>query len=370
MDKSLKELMMDRIYSMKDRANWDVCLKKSFDSFEELKKIIDFKKINRVYLAGCGTSMANALIGESFMEGIAKIPAKAVHAFSFAAYTDEALLDDTALVLGITGAGVTTSVETSLDFARKAGAVTLAVTGNPSGKCAQAAGGQVLLVEYNEGPTVRTTSNIHLQLGLFVLALGLGEIRGYVDAGSRAYWMSQLDRLIDSVPEVLSRHEDIIALAKKYHELHGEMVFVLGAGPNYGTAWEGSLMSVEMGWIDSAAYETEEFTHGRFRECDERKPLLFIAPYGKSYTKLISILTACRKAGAPAVLITDKLTDEIKELSTDIVPMPEGIDELLTPLLYVFPLWLFDYAMGEARGVDPAGVRYGITAVDINRASV
>ena len=129
-------------------------------------------------------------------------------------------------------------------------------------------------------------------------------------------------------------------------------------------------MSVEMGWIDSAAYEMEEFTHGRFRECDERKPLLFVAPYGKSYIKLLSILTACRKAGAPTVLITDRVTEEIQMLSTDIIEMPSGIDEVLTPFLYVFPLWLFDYATGEARGVDPAGVRYGITAVDINRASI
>ena len=46
MDKSLKELMMDRIYSMKDRTNWDVCLKKSFDSF--------FNECQRRFLA-CGS---------------------------------------------------------------------------------------------------------------------------------------------------------------------------------------------------------------------------------------------------------------------------------------------------------------------------
>lgn len=369
MEMALKDLMMERIFSMKDRKNWETSLKKSFDSLEELKKTVDLKKISRVYLAGCGTSMANALIGESLIEGIAKLPARAVHAFSFSTYTDEELLDDTVLVLGITGAGVTTSVESSLAFARKAGATTVAVTGNPTGKCAVAAG-NVLLVEYNEGPTVRTTSNIHLQLGLFALALCLGEVNGHIDEAKREYWMNQLNRVIDSVPQVLERRPEIVALADKYNALKGEMVLVLGAGPNYGTAWEGSLMSVEMGWVDSAAYETEEFTHGRFRECDERKPLIFIAPYGKSYTKLLSILSACRKAGAPAVLITDKVTDEIQALATDIIEMPSGIDEILTPFLYVFPMWLFDYATGEARGVDPAGVRYGITAVDINRASI
>jgi len=234
-------------------------------------------------------------------------------------------------------------------------------------KCALAADAVLMTDALNEGPTVRTTSNIFLQLGLFAFAMALGESKGTIDAQRKDYWNLQLDKLIAKVPEVLKLDDQIKLLAKKYHDLKGEMVLVLGAGPNFGTAWEGSLMAVEMGWIDSAGYEMEEFTHGRFRECDERKPIIFIAPHGKADQKLLDILDVCKKNNLPSVVITDNSSEDIRQRATDILLMPGGLEEVITPLLYVIPLWLFDYNTGIQRGIDPTSQRYGITAADINR---
>jgi glucosamine 6-phosphate synthetase-like amidotransferase/phosphosugar isomerase protein len=362
----LKTAMMNRIMLMKDKAVWEYSLAMSRASMSAISAKRDLSKIDHVYLIGCGTSLANAQIGASFVEGIAHVSAEAEHAFSFSTYLDPQILNEHTAVLGISGAGVTNSVENSLKAARKAGALTIAVTGARDNKCALAADEVLMTDALNEGPTVRTISNIFLQLGLYAFALALGESKGTVDAQRKDYWNAQLDRLIANVPQVLELHDQIKQLAKKYHDLKGEMVIVLGAGPNFGTAWEGSLMAVEMGWIDSAGYEMEEFTHGRFRECDERKPIIFIAPHGKADQKLLTILNICKKANSPAVVITDNATEDIRKRATDIVLMPGGLDEIITPLLYIFPLWLFDYNTGILRDVDPASQRYGIKAVDIN----
>lgn len=364
----LKTAMMNRIMSMKDKSVWEYSLKMSRESMKEIAKKHDLSKINHVYLVGCGTSLANAQIGASFIEGIAHISAEAEHAFSFSEYIDPELLDEHKLVLGVSGAGITISVEHSLKVARKAGALAIAVTGAKDNKCALAADEVIMTDALNEGPTVRTISNIFMQLGLFAFAIALGEAKGTLDARKRLYWDSQLDLLISEVPEVLKLNDQIVQIAKKYHDSNGEMVLVLGAGPNFGTAWEGALMAVEMGWIDAAGYEMEEFTHGRFRECDERKPLIFIAPHGKADQKLLNVLMTCNKANAPAVVLTDVVTDEVRKHAADIVQMPGGVDEIITPFLYVFPLWLFDYSTGILRGVDPASQRYGINASDINKA--
>jgi glucosamine 6-phosphate synthetase-like amidotransferase/phosphosugar isomerase protein len=366
----LKTAMMNRIMSMQDRSLWEYSLKMSRESMKAITDKHDLSKIDHIYLVGCGTSLANAQIGASFIEGIAHISAEAEHAFSFSEYIDPELLGEHKAVLGITGAGVTTSVERSLKTARSAGALTIAVTGAKDSTCALAADEVLMTDALNEGPTVRTISNIFMQLGLYVFATALGEAKGTIDAQKGLYWDAQLDLLISKVPQVLKLNGQITQLAEKYHALKGEMVIVLGAGPNFGTAWEGSLMAVEMSWIDSAGYEMEEFTHGRFRECDERKPIIFIAPHGKADQKLMSILNTCNKANAPAVVLTDVVTDEIRKRAADIVLMPGGVDEVLTPFLYVFPLWLFDYATGILRGVDPASQRYGINAADINLASI
>jgi glucosamine 6-phosphate synthetase-like amidotransferase/phosphosugar isomerase protein len=363
----LKTAMMNRIMSMKDKAMWENSLTMSRASMSAIAETHDLSKINHVYLVGCGTSLANAQIGASFVEGIAHVSAEAEHAFSFSTYLDPQILNEHVAVLGISGAGVTNSVENSLKAARKAGALTIAVTGSRDNKCALAADAVLMTDALNEGPTVRTISNIFLQLGLYAFALALGESKGTIDTQRKDYWNSQLDQLIAKVPHVLELHDQINQLAKKYHDLKGEMVLVLGAGPNFGTAWEGSLMAVEMGWIDSAGYEMEEFTHGRFRECDERKPIIFIAPQGKADQKLLTILNICKKANTPSVVITDNASEDIRNRATDIVLMPGGVDEVITPLLYIFPLWLFDYSTGILRGVDPASQRYGLTAADINK---
>jgi glutamine---fructose-6-phosphate transaminase (isomerizing) len=362
----LKTAMMNRIMSMKDKALWEYSLAMSRASMSAISEKHDLSKIDHVYLVGCGTSLANAQIGASFVEGIAHVSAEAEHAFSFSTYLDPQILNEHTAVLGISGAGVTISVENSLKLARKAGALTIAVTGAKDNKCALAADEVLMTDALNEGPTVRTISNIFLQLGLYAFATALGESNGTIDAQRKDYWNAQLDLLIAKVPQVLQLNDQVKQLAKKYHDLKGEMVIVLGAGPNFGTAWEGSLMAIEMGWIDAAGYEMEEFIHGRFRECDERKPLIFIAPHGKADQKLLTILNICRKANAPAVVITDNTAEDIRKRATDIVLMPGGVDEIITPLLYIFPLWLFDYSTGILRGVDPASQRYGLNASDVN----
>lgn len=364
----LKQDMMNRIFSMAQPEEWTHALAVAADSAREMAQRRDFTAIRQIYLVGCGTSLANAMIGASFIEAIAKVPARAVPAFSFSKYTENDLLDGSVWVLGVTGAGRTKSVERCLRTAREAGAVTVAVTGEPERSCGQAAH-EVLMTDGNkEGPTVRTVSNLFLQLGLLSFALELGRVRGVLSPEKDAYWQSQIDRVIAAAPQVLALKPQLDELAAHCDSLKGEMVLVLGAGPNEGTAFEGALMCVELGWIDAAGYELEEFTHGRFRQMDHRKPMIFIAPSGKAYNKVVNILPACLKAQAPTIILTDTATDKLKERAGFIVPMPGGIDELLTPLLYVIPLWLFGFETGLIRGIDPTSIRYGITAVDLNGA--
>ena len=115
-------------------------------------------------------------------------------------YIDPGMLSEHNAVLGISGAGVTNSVERSIKIARSAGALTIAVTGAKDNKCALAADEVLMTDALNEGPTVRTISNIFMQLGLYAFATALGEAKGTIDAQRRLYWDAQLDRLISKVP--------------------------------------------------------------------------------------------------------------------------------------------------------------------------
>ena len=72
--------MLTNIVSLADLATW----RKSIDLAEKtLSNWTRPNDLKRVYFVGHGSSLFNGLVGESILEHIAGIPAKAVPAFAF-----------------------------------------------------------------------------------------------------------------------------------------------------------------------------------------------------------------------------------------------------------------------------------------------
>ena len=121
-----------------------------------------------------------------------------------------------------------------------------------------------------------------------------------------------------------------------------------------------------MAKLPAEAQELEDFFHGRLREVDPATPLFFIAPKGCSSGRVLDFLTATDHIQAPTVVLTDEVSEGIRTLGTHVIQMPGGVDmaggldELLTPLLYIIPLHLFGYELALARGHDPNARRYPI----------
>ena len=70
-------------------------------------------------------------------------------------------------------------------------------------------------------------------------------------------------------------------------------------------------------------------------------------------------LGSAKRIYAPTIVLTDDPDPAIARLAAHVVKMPGGVDEFLTPLLYITPLWLYAHRMGLLRGGDPAGNRNG-----------
>jgi glucosamine--fructose-6-phosphate aminotransferase (isomerizing) len=189
------------------------------------------------------------------------------------------------------------------------------------------------------------------------LALHLAEARGCGSADLRAHWGRQIDRAAEASEQfLLDQRAQMEELATRYAQ--APIMFILGAGPNIGTVEEASLKVIEMAKTFSEAQELENFLHGRLREVDSTTPLLLVAPHGKTSERLLDFLTVTDYVGAPSIVLTDQVSDDVQRLATHLVQMPAGLDELTTPLLYILPLYLLGYHMGLARGFDPAARRY------------
>jgi glucosamine 6-phosphate synthetase-like amidotransferase/phosphosugar isomerase protein len=315
------------------------------------------KKFSKVYLIGCGTSHYAGMVGKSAIEHITHIPAEAFPAYDFYRYMEPELLGPDTLVVGITTTGNTEAVSLAVERAKACGAATLGVTADETTRIGTIADG-VVRTGATVTISVKTNTYVLSLVALYALALQLAESNGANANGQREYWLRQIETAAEANQAFLqNQREQISALADTYAAAANN-VFILASGPNLGTGEEACLKVIEMAKMFSETQELENFLHGRFREVDQANPMFFIAPAGRSYDRLLDFLTATHHVGAPSIVLTDRPTPELNQLATTIVQMPGGLDEFVTPLLYVLPFYLFGYEMAVRRGFDPAARRY------------
>lgn len=348
--------MMKNILSLADHDTWQHSVGIADQALSAWLGGLERRDFTRVYFVGCGTSLYAGQVGKYVAEHIAHIPAEAVQAFAFATYAEPAVLSPQTLVVGISTTGKTEAVCSALARANQAGAPTLGITADIETHIARAAdtaiptGAQVTL-------SVKTRTYVQSLITIYLLALYLAKARGEGCADLMAHWRQQIELAADGTRHFLDHQQaEIEQLAKLYAQ--APKAFVLGTGPNAGTAEEASLKVIEMAKMYSEAQELEDFMHGRLREVDKFTPMLFVAPQGCASGRVLDFLAVTDHVGAPSVVLTDQITPGIERLATHIVPMPGGLEEFATPLLYIVPLYLFGYHLALQRGYDPAARRY------------
>ena len=344
--------MLTNILALADPATWQ----KSVDLAGEalsvwLKAPREFK---RIYLIGHGSSLYNAQVGEYILGHIAGISSKALPAFAFSAYMEHRLLDPQTLVIGISTTGETQSVHDALARARGAGSPTLAITAHKASLITQIAETVILTGGEDDQISVKTKSYVQALIPIYLLGLHMA-----AEEQLSSYWLDQIKLAAQGAQQFLQEGwEQIKQLAERYAKAPN--VFVLGTGPNLGTAEEASLKVIEMAKMYSECQELEDFFHGRLREVDQDSPLFFIAPQGQASHRTLDFLTVTDRIHVPSIVLTDTITPDIQSLATHVIQIPVSLDEFATPLLYILPMHVFGYEMALQRGHDPAARRYDI----------
>ena len=349
--------MLTNILALAEKTTWQ----KSIDLAENalsswLKSTPGF---TRVILVGHGSSFYNSLVGESVIEHIAGISCKAIPAFTFSAYAEAAVLGPQTLVVGISTTGETQAVCDALERAQQTGSPTLAITAHNDSAVTRFADAVVLTGGEDDQISVKTKSYVQALIPIHSLSVHL---KG--DSQMKEYWLHQMELASQGARELL---ENARSQIKELAEIYAKApnIFVLGSGPNLGTAEEASLKIIETSKMYSECQELEEFMHGRLREVDETSPLFFIAPDGHASHRVLDFLTVTDMIHAPSIVLTDKITPGIQRLATHVIQIPVSLDEYATPLLYVLPMHLFGYELALQRGHDPDSRRYDIVPQNV-----
>ncbi|MFN6132564.1 MAG: SIS domain-containing protein, partial [Synechococcaceae cyanobacterium] len=103
-------------------------------------------------------------------------------------------------------------------------------------------------------------------------------------------------------------------------------------------------------YIHAEGYPAGEMKHGPIALLDSRVPVVSIAVPGTVFDKVLSNAQEAKARDARLIGVAPEGADTaVFDL---LLPLPAGLDELLSPLLTVIPMQLLSYHIAAHRGLD------------------
>ena len=304
-----------------------------------------------LFLVAAGTSY-HACIAASYMfSKLARLTAFPAISSEFMAQYGSAVGIDS-VVLAVSQSGETYDTLKAVDHARMRAATVLGVT-NTIGSSLTRVSRAYLVQQSGPEIGVAATKTFTSQLMVLAqLALRLARVRGKVSQDEVDDFEQRLHNVPDLVERVIEgNRETVRRLAERYS---GESLFIfLGRGISSATALEGRLKLLELTYIPCLAYPAGESKHGPISVVEEGTPCVFLCPRGESRREIVGSIMEMKARGARILAFCEEGDEEIKRLADDVVEMPSGIPELLSPIAYAVPLQLFAYNVAVLRGLDP-----------------
>ncbi|NJE01362.1 glutamine--fructose-6-phosphate transaminase (isomerizing) [Thermococcus sp. JdF3] len=307
----------------------------------------EIARYEKIFIIAMGTSYHAGLVGRYLFQRLAKRVPIVEDASEFR-YEFEDLIDEDTLVIAITQSGETADTLAAMKLAKKRGAKVLAIV-NVVGSMATRVADMTLYTHAGPEIGVAATKTYTTQLTvLTMLAIELARVLGTADGAYLSSLEEGLQRVPDLVESVLKHDAALRELAESLADRRD--FFYIGRGINVPTALEGALKLKEISYIHAEGLSAGELKHGPLALLEEGVPVVAVAPSGKTFDKMVGNVEESRARGAFIIGLGDR--EELRRVSSAFIEMP-GIDELLTPIVYIIPLQLIAYHLAVLRGNDP-----------------
>lgn len=297
--------------------------------------------LDRIYLTGCGDSVASMIGVRAFYEQVLGIPCEAIQALDFTYYYNRPV-DSRTLVITLSSSGATTRTVEAMLLARAMGALTLTLSntvGSPL--MVESSRGLLIHAERKGWPTQSSTAAMAI---LYQLGIDLARQRGY-STGDLAEYQAELDQAAEKIQKVLDNHSNSIrAVAEE--EANRSIYLFAGGGPAYACALFGAAKVKECSPNHAISIPLEEFHHYNSQKAGD--PLFLVAPRGPSLPRALDTAREGRRWGGQVYSVVTENDHTLDMDSNRVFPLP-AMDELLTPLVYTVPLQLFAYHVAMAK---------------------
>ena len=308
----------------------------------------DLKKLNRVKIIACGTSLHAAMVGKYIIEDFTGIPVD-IEASSEYIYR-KSYADSSTLVIGVSQSGETTDTITAIKQAKASGSHILIITNRPDSNMARLAD-SLLSVNAGIEVSVAATKSYTAQLvSFYLLALHLAEIKGTMKEECLENIKHDLIQLPMKIETLLADTKNIKECARKYSSFKN--FIYIARGINLATAYEGALKLKEISYINATGYPAGELKHGPIAMLDETMPVLAILMPGSIvFEKIFSNCEEAKARNAQLIALTSEDTDAVRSLFDTVIVVPK-VHEFLSPILTCVPLQLLAYYIAEFLGKD------------------
>jgi len=306
----------------------------------------ELRDVERIVLAGCGTALHAAMVGEYLIETLAHVPVEVEFASEFR-YRNMPMDKDT-LVFVISQSGETADTLAALRESRRKGHRTLGICNNVASTIAREDDGGVYMhagPEIGVAATKSFTSQVTI---LTLLGLLLGRIR-HQSTSEGIRIIEEMEAIPGKVRQILTLSDHIKQIAHKY--AGAKSMMFLGRQFNYPIALEGALKMKEISYINAEGHPSAELKHGVIALISPELPSVFIAPEDSVYDKNVSNIEEVKARKGPVIAIGTEGCTKLEKVADDVIYIPKCPD-YLSPLLTVIPLQLLSYHLAVALGCD------------------
>ena len=305
-----------------------------------------FKKVKRIQVVACGTSLHAGRVAANWFSSISELPTQIDYASEYRYRNPH--VDEDSLLVTISQSGETADTLAALRYAKEKDYLsTLTICNVPTSSLARESDYSIFT---NAGPEigVASTKAFTTQLAaLMLLALSLAKSRN-INPKLRTRVITAMRSLPDTIEETLKLKDTILEIAPEI--ANKENALFLGRGIFYPIAKEGALKLKEISYIHAEAYPAGELKHGPLALIDENMPVIALAPESEIAEKLVSNLEEVKARGGILYVFSDpSISIDLK--SGKLINMPK-CDFLLTPIIYTIPLQILSYEVALLRGTD------------------
>ena len=305
-----------------------------------------FKKVERIQIVACGTSLHAGRVAANWLSAIAELPCQIDYASEYRYRNPH--VDKNSILITISQSGETADTLAALNYAKEKNYLaTVGICNVPTSTLARESD---FVLFTNAGPEigVASTKAFTTQLAaLMLLTLSLAKARN-LNPKLRQRVVTALRALPEIIAQTLELKDSIIEMAPAI--ANKDNALFLGRGIFYPVAKEGALKLKEISYIHAEAYPAGELKHGPLALIDENMPVIALAPESEIAEKLVSNLEEVKARGGTLYVFSDpSVSIDVK--SGSLIPMPK-CEFLLTPIIYTIPLQILSYEVALLRGTD------------------